>query len=554
MLARLLGPSARVVGGGLLRDCRARVVVVGALRGLKEAASSRGVCGCGAPARWRRRALASGSRGRATLRLPLACASAGALQDEAEGVRVAVGESGAAVVTLLRATAPCGASAHALRPGALLRAVEALLADESVHSVVLDLSSRESLYLADHATLAAAVKEVREGTGAAREQAAPPQRAASLLSAEAALAARWAALCEAKLVVAVLGDVVGSAGVALALPCTYRVAARSTVCQVADVTLGLPVRMGFASHAVKQMGAHWALYLALTALPLPLRPASDNTAGEAAPADPADLLAAGVATHLVSDEQIAELLTELLPAAAEPDDVLATLDALDALVGKADASGAAESAAGRMDAMLQECLNTLPSLEAIEAAVQERADCGDARAAELLAALRAQPPAAVVGMFAHIRGVEGAQRLAQRSPPWPPAAPASLVTLDSALDVEYRMAARLILREDFHEGVEGMGAPGSREWLPSTLAAANAAPEVLKLTAAEELAFERRTPEEVAAEYEASRRPGTPFVASAARRDRVRQLVQQLEEAGVALEQHMPPAESTWQVERKPTE
>ena len=62
------------------------------------------------------------------------------------------------------------------------------------------------------------------------------------------------------------------------------------------------------------------------------------------------------------------------------------------------------------------------------------------------------------------------------------------------------MAARLILREDFHEGVEGMGAPGSREWLPSTLAAANAAPEVLKLTAAEELAFERRTPEEVAAE------------------------------------------------------
>ena len=57
--------------------------------------------------------------------------------------------------------------------------------------------------------------------------------------------------------------------------------------------------------------------LLLPALPLPLRPASDNTAGEAAPADPADLLAAGVATHLVSDEQIAELLTELLPAAAE---------------------------------------------------------------------------------------------------------------------------------------------------------------------------------------------------------------------------------------------
>ena len=34
ILARLLGPSARVVGGGLLqrgRDCRARVVVVGAV-------------------------------------------------------------------------------------------------------------------------------------------------------------------------------------------------------------------------------------------------------------------------------------------------------------------------------------------------------------------------------------------------------------------------------------------------------------------------------------------------------------------------------------------
>ena len=353
------------------------------------------------------------------------------------GVLASVSEAGVATVKLGRnAEAVAPRSAHAADLAyveKLEAAVSAAAGNSCVHTVVLDLSAPDFMALGDHMSLAVARAEQVQAASTPHksEPQLPPGAAQALLRAEASLAETWSGLCESKLCVAVLGDVVSSLGLALALPCALRVAAHSTVVQTPEAMLGLPVRHGFASAACHTLGPEWSLYLALTGQPLPLRGAGES--------DPRDLLATGIATHLTPDESLEDLLSSLGTAQTDVD----AREAVDALGFGLDDR---DTPAGRLRATVEECFCGPQSITDVDSALQKHAESAEedgAWAAASRDAMHLAPPAACAAIFAHIRGIVGAQRAARRVPPWPPTGPSPLASVAGALDAEYRLTLKV---------------------------------------------------------------------------------------------------------------
>lgn len=209
--------------------------------------------------------------------------------------------------------------------------------------------------------------------------------------------------------VAFMDGVTMGGGVGLALPCRYRVATENTLFAMPEGAIGLFPDVGagwYLPRLAPEMGGRIGQFLALTGARL----------------DGAECLWAGLATHYVPSERLAEAKGRILEAPSDLDAALADLAPADP--PPARLMGNAERIAR---------LFAPDSLEAIIAALA--ADPSEWAAKELKAVTAKCPTTAKVALrqFASAR-------------------------LDFAAEMalEYRLACRMMMRGDFAEGVRAV--------------------------------------------------------------------------------------------------
>jgi enoyl-CoA hydratase len=229
-----------------------------------------------------------------------------------------------------------------------------------------------------------------------------------------------------KPVVTVMDGTVMGGGVGISLPARYRIATERTRFAMPETGIGLFPDVG-AGWFLPRLPDRTGLWVALTGARLAA----------------ADCVALGLATQFTP----AADLPALKAALAEADDVAA------ALARFAADPGPAPLAAHRADIAR---LFAGGSLEAVIAALE--ADGGEWAKAQLAAMAPKSPLSAKVAFRLIASGL----------------APKSLA---DDLAIEYRLAARLVLRPDFREGVRAtiVDKTGDPAWRPATLAQTDAA-------------------------------------------------------------------------------
>jgi enoyl-CoA hydratase len=222
-----------------------------------------------------------------------------------------------------------------------------------------------------------------------------------------------------KPVIAFMDGVTMGGGVGLALPARYRIATENTLFAMPEGAIGLFPDVGAGWHLPRLRG-RIGQFLALTGARL----------------DGAECLWAGLATHYVASERLVEAKARI---AAEPDRMDAVLAELSAEPPPARLSGNAERIAH---------LFASDTLEDILAALE--ADPSGWAAKELKAVIAKCPMSAKVALrqFAESGGKRD-------------------FTEEMAL--EYRLAARMIARPDFAEGVRAVlvDKDGAPRWSPA---------------------------------------------------------------------------------------
>jgi enoyl-CoA hydratase len=195
-------------------------------------------------------------------------------------------------------------------------------------------------------------------------------------------------------------------GVGISQPAQYRVATENTLFAMPEGAIGLFPDVGAGWYLPRLKGRTGA-FMALTGARL----------------DGAECLWAGLATHYLPSERMAEAKARIAEA---PADIAAILDELSAAPPGARISGNAE----KIDRLF-----AADSLEAILAALE--AEPSDWAAKELKAVAAKCPTTAKVALreFA-----EGARRM----------------DFAEEMRAEYRLAARMMLRPDFAEGVRAV--------------------------------------------------------------------------------------------------
>jgi enoyl-CoA hydratase len=223
-----------------------------------------------------------------------------------------------------------------------------------------------------------------------------------------------------KPVVAFMDGVTMGGGVGISQPAKYRVATENTLFAMPEGAIGLFPDVGAGWYLPRLKGRTGA-FMALTGARL----------------DGAECLWAGLATHYLSSERLAEAKARI---AAEPDAVAAILDELSAPPPAARIAGNAE----KIDRLFAS-----DTLEEIVTALQ--AEPSEWAGKEVKAVVAKCPATAKVALreFA-----EGARR----------------TDFAEEMRAEYRLAARMMLRPDFAEGVRAVliDKDNAPRWDPAT--------------------------------------------------------------------------------------
>ncbi|HSG56650.1 MAG TPA: enoyl-CoA hydratase/isomerase family protein [Paracoccaceae bacterium] len=207
-----------------------------------------------------------------------------------------------------------------------------------------------------------------------------------------------------KPVIAFMDGVTMGGGVGIALPATYRVATENTLLAMPEGAIGLFPDVG-AGHYLAQLPGQLGKFLALTAARL----------------DGAECLWAGLATHYLKAEDLAEAKDAIAREPLAADDILT------------DLSTPSPPARLQRNAEKIDRLFAPDTLEAIIAALA--ADPSDWAGKELKAVTAKCPASAKVAL----------RQLAAK--------PADFA---AEMELEYRLAARMIMRPDFAEGVRAV--------------------------------------------------------------------------------------------------
>jgi enoyl-CoA hydratase len=221
-------------------------------------------------------------------------------------------------------------------------------------------------------------------------------------------------------VVAFMNGVTMGGGVGISQPAKYRVATENTLFAMPEGAIGLFPDVGAGWYLPRLKGRTGA-FMALTGARL----------------DGAECLWAGLATHFLPSERLAEAKARIAEA---PDEIAAILDELSAAPPGARISGNAE----KIDRLF-----AADSLEEIIAALE--AEPSEWAAKELKAVTAKCPTTAKVALREF---VEGACR----------------TDFAEEMRAEYRLAARMMLRPDFAEGVRAVliDKDNAPRWDPAT--------------------------------------------------------------------------------------
>jgi enoyl-CoA hydratase len=221
-------------------------------------------------------------------------------------------------------------------------------------------------------------------------------------------------------VVAFMDGVTMGGGVGISQPAKYRVATENTLFAMPEGAIGLFPDVGAGWYLPRLKGRTGA-FMALTGARL----------------DGAECLWAGLATHFLPSERLAEAKARIAEA---PDEIAAILDELSAAPPGARISGNAE----KIDRLFAS-----DNLEEIVAALE--AEPSEWAAKELKAVTAKCPTTAKVALREF---VEGACR----------------TDFAEEMRAEYRLAARMMLRPDFAEGVRAVliDKDNAPRWDPAT--------------------------------------------------------------------------------------
>jgi len=224
-----------------------------------------------------------------------------------------------------------------------------------------------------------------------------------------------------KPILAVMDGVVMGGGVGLSLPCRYRLATERTVFAMPETGIGLFPDVGGGWHLPRLPGES-GMWLALTGARI----------------GPADCLALGVATHVAPSTALDGLKSEIARNADAVEAILADY-ALDP-----GPSPLAEHRA-TLDAAF-----SAASVEGVVAALE--AD-GGAFATAQVEILRTKSPQTLKVAFRQLRIGR------------------TLPSFEANMTMEYRIAARVVVRPDFREGVRALliDKDNQPQWSPATL-------------------------------------------------------------------------------------
>jgi enoyl-CoA hydratase len=223
-----------------------------------------------------------------------------------------------------------------------------------------------------------------------------------------------------KPVVAFMDGVTMGGGVGLALPCRYRVATENTLFAMPEGAIGLFPDVG-AGWYLPRLPGRIGQFLALTGARL----------------DGAECLWAGLATHYLASDRLAEAKVVI---ATEPARIEAIL-----------ANHASEPPAARLAGNAERIARLFASdqLEVVLAALAD--DPSDWAAKELRAVAAKCPTSAKVALRQFVEN-------------------ASKTDFAEEMALEYRIAARMIMRQDFAEGVRAVlvDKDNAPRWNPAT--------------------------------------------------------------------------------------
>ena len=220
--------------------------------------------------------------------------------------------------------------------------------------------------------------------------------------------------------VAIMDGITMGGGVGISLPCDFRIATENTTFAMPETAIGLFPDVGAGWYLPRLRGRTGA-FMALTGARL----------------DGAECLWAGLATHYLPSDRLAEAKARI---AEEPGDIPSILNALSAGPPAARIAGNAE----KIDRLF-----AMDSLEDIIASL--RAEPSEWAAKELQAVSSKCPATAKVALR---ELAEGARRS----------------DFADEMRAEYRLAARMMLRPDFIEGVRAVliDKDNAPSWVPAT--------------------------------------------------------------------------------------
>ena len=227
--------------------------------------------------------------------------------------------------------------------------------------------------------------------------------------------------------IAVIDGITMGGGVGLSIHGSHRVATERTKLAMPETSIGLFPDVG-ASYVLPRLQGRLGLYIGLTGTRL----------------GAADCLTAGLATHFVGPERLADLATTLA-AADWSGEAGATVDAV--LAGLAGDSGPAPLAKRRE--VVERCFSG-ESIEAIFAALE--AEPGD-WAAKTLAHLRGRSPSSLkITLEAYNRGAS--------------------MDFDASMVMEYRLSQACVAGHDLREGIRAViiDKDNQPQWQPASLA------------------------------------------------------------------------------------
>lgn len=293
---------------------------------------------------------------------------------------------------------------------ALAAAYPALARDPGLYAVVLRSADPPAF---------SAGGDVRALATAAREDVALARR---WLREEYAF--DWLSACFSKPTVALIDGMVMGSGVGLTAPATHRVAGPGYRFAMPETAIGFFPDVGVA-HVLARLPHRIGLYLGLTGLPI----------------GRADAFALGLLTHCIDPARYADIETAL--ADAMPVDPL--LDGLHRDPGSGDLLAHAATIAHCFGAP-----TVTGVLDRLAQAARDRPD--DPFPAATLDTLRARSPTGLAVAFRHVRD-------------------AAVLDQRQTLQVDYRVASRLIVGHDFQEGVAAaLVDKRAPRWRPATLA------------------------------------------------------------------------------------